>query len=94
MNQRRRLCVFVDMPNPDVQLRQAIIELTRRFGGQVTNEEIWEAAEAAHAELSRTATVHAHLAVLTARRAARELAFTAVGVQMPLQQAAGLTPAR
>ncbi|MEU0878546.1 hypothetical protein ABZ345_08120 [Lentzea sp. NPDC005914] len=82
------------MPNPDVQLRQAITELTRRFGGQVTNEEIWEAAEAAYASLSHTATVHSHLAVLTARRAARELAFTAVGVQMPLQQVVGLTPAR
>ncbi|MET9630064.1 hypothetical protein ABZX92_21615 [Lentzea sp. NPDC006480] len=82
------------MPNPDVQLRQAIAELTLRFGGRVTNLEIWEAAEAAYASLSAGATVHTHLAVLTARRAARELALTAIGVQMPTQQKAGLTPAR
>ncbi|HEX8869875.1 MAG TPA: hypothetical protein VF821_29710 [Lentzea sp.] len=60
----------------------------------MTNLEIWEAAEAAHSALSETATVQAHLAVLTARRAARELALTAVGVQMPVQQTVGLTPAR
>lgn len=82
------------MLNPDARLRQAITELTRRFGGQVPDEVIFEAAAAAHEELQRTATVHGHLAVLTARRAARELVFTAVGVQMPVQQTAWLTPAR
>ncbi|WP_143467054.1 three-helix bundle dimerization domain-containing protein [Lentzea kentuckyensis] len=82
------------MLNSDAQLRQAIADLTHRFGDRVANDVIFEAAAAAYEDLSRTSTVHAHLAVLTARRAARELALTAVGVQMPIQQTVGLTPAR
>ncbi|MFD5829284.1 three-helix bundle dimerization domain-containing protein [Lentzea sp. NPDC060358] len=80
------------MLNPQAQLRQAVEDLTRRFGDRVPDDEIHEAAAAAHEGLSRTATVTAHLAVLTARRAARDLAFAAVGVRMPVQQEAGLTP--
>jgi hypothetical protein len=94
MNRTRRVGVFVDMLNSGAQLRQAIVELTGRFGDRLSDEVIFEAAAAAHEALSETSTVHAHLAVLTARRAARELALTAVGVQMPTQQTAGLTPAR
>ncbi|MEV6244176.1 three-helix bundle dimerization domain-containing protein [Lentzea sp. NPDC051838] len=82
------------MLTPDARLRQAITELTRRFGGKVPDVEIFEAAAAAYEALESTATVSTHLAVLTARRAARELALTAVGVQMPVQQKAGLTAAR
>ncbi|MDX8036119.1 hypothetical protein SK803_38485 [Lentzea sp. BCCO 10_0856] len=82
------------MLNSEAQLRQAIEELTVRFGDRVSDHEIFEAAAAAYDGLSRASTVHAHLAVLTVRRAARELALTAVGVQMPTQQTAGLTPAR
>ena len=82
------------MLNSQAQIRQAVAELIEAFGDRLPDEVIFEVAAATHAELRRTATVHAHLAVLTARRAARELAFTAVGVQMPLQQERGLTPAR
>jgi hypothetical protein len=82
------------MLNSEARLRQAIAELTDRFGDRVADDVIREAAEAAHDDLSLTSAVHAHLVVLTARRAARELALTAVGVQMPTQQTAGLTPAR
>lgn len=94
MNRTRLMVVSVSMLNSEAQLRQAIAGLTPRFGGRVADGEIFEAAAAAQEALSRTATVHAHLAVLTARRAARELALTAVGVQMPIQQTVGLTPAR
>jgi hypothetical protein len=82
------------MLNSQAQIRQAVAELTLAFGDRVPDEVIHEVAAATHAELLRTATVGAHLAVLTARRAARELAFTAIGVTMPQQQTAGLTPAR
>jgi hypothetical protein len=86
--------VLLGMLTSEVQLRRAIEDLTRRFGDRVANDVIFEAAAAAYEDLRRTSTVHAHLAVLTARRAGRELALTAVGVQMPIQQTAGLTPAR
>ncbi|WP_330274085.1 hypothetical protein OG205_46465 [Lentzea sp. NBC_00516] len=82
------------MLNSQAQIRQAVAELIEAFGDRVPDEVIFEVAAATHAELSRTATVHAHLAVLTARRAARELAFTAIGVTMPQQQTAAVTPAR
>lgn len=94
MNRWGPVVVFADMLNSDAQLRQAMADLTHRFGDRVANDVIFEAAAAAYEDLNRTSTVHAHLAVLTARRAARELALTAVGVQMPIQQTAGLTPAR
>ncbi|HEX7309312.1 three-helix bundle dimerization domain-containing protein [Lentzea sp.] len=92
VNRGGRGAVVPDMLNPEAQLRQAVEDLTRRFEGGVTEDEIHEAAAAAHEGLSRTATVTAHLAVLTARRAARDLAFTAVGVRMPVQQTAWLAP--
>lgn len=82
------------MLNSQAQIRQAIEELTEAFGDRVPDEVIREVAAATHEELCLTATVGTHLAVLTARRAARELAFTAIGVTMPQQQTAGLTPAR
>ena len=94
MNRTRRVGVFVNMLNSDAQLRQAMAELTHRFGDRLADDVIFEAAAAAQEALRDTSTVHAHLAVLIARRAARELALTAVGVQMPTQQTAGLTPAR
>jgi hypothetical protein len=82
------------MLNSQAQLRQAITELVRRFGDRVEVELIVEAAVGAYLDLCRTSTVEAYLGVLTVRRASRELAFTAVGITMPLQQTAGLTPAR
>ncbi|MFD9705544.1 three-helix bundle dimerization domain-containing protein [Lentzea sp. NPDC059081] len=86
------MAVVPGMLNSEAQVRQAVEDLTRRFGDRVAGDEIREAAEAAHEGLSRTATVTAHLAVLTARRAARDLAFAAIGVRMPVQQTAWLTP--
>ncbi|GGM96242.1 hypothetical protein GCM10011609_37400 [Lentzea pudingi] len=82
------------MLNSEAQLRQAIEELVRRFGDRVEDAQIADAAVEAYLDLRHASTVHTHLVVLTVRRASRELAFTAVGVTMPLQQTVGLTPAR
>jgi hypothetical protein len=82
------------MLNSEAQLRQAVDELVRRFGDRVAGDLIVDAAVEAFLDLRRASTVHSYLGVLTVRRAARELAFTAVGVTMPVQQTAGLTPAR
>ncbi|RDI25612.1 three-helix bundle dimerization domain-containing protein [Lentzea flaviverrucosa] len=82
------------MLNSEAQLRQAVDELVRRFGDRVPGDLIVDAAVEAFVDLRRASTVHSYLGVLTVRRAARELAFTAVGVTMPVQQTVDLTPAR